>query len=53
MLHKRKASLFERPSGDGSVSNGRRQGITLCTCNWKKPRAVVLKRDVEAPFSHQ
>jgi len=42
-LHKRKASLFKRPSGDGSVGNGRRQGITLLTCNWKKPRGVVLK----------
>jgi len=31
------------PLGDGSVGNGLRQGITLCMCEWKKPKGVMLK----------
>ena len=41
-----------RSSGDGSVGNERRQGTTLCTCNWKKPRGVVLKKETWELRSH-
>jgi len=35
---------YLRPSRDDSFDNGRRQGITLFTCKWKKPRGVALKK---------
>jgi len=42
---------------DSSVRNERKQGITLRTCNWKKPRGVVLNfsmqgKKVWTPFPH-
>ena len=30
-----------RPSDDGSVGNVQRQGIALCTCNWKRSKTIA------------
>jgi len=39
-LHKRKVPQL-KASGDGSVGNEQRQGITHCTCNWKKSNTTA------------
>jgi len=46
-LNKRK-SLNYRPSGDGSVGNAQRQGIALCTCNWKRSKTTPRQLGVGA-----
>jgi len=37
-----KQRYCSRPSGDGSVGNEQRQGITLCTCNWKRSNTTAI-----------
>jgi len=43
--------------GDGSDGNEQRQGITLCTCNWKRsnatsrPSAQVTMKTASKDFS--